>query len=160
MCPFGTEITFNRSNYHMPGLLDHFKWSKHQNKYSACLISYWWYSCMSEVIHGLSLWCKFNSVLFNSGTNIILVNITGRNPFGIITHTDESVIYPPATFPPCQSATFTPVRSHTHLPYSSTWELSGRKNKNLSVWRVILLFLWLVSKYSMQLCEGLRKRLR
>lgn len=160
MCPFGTEMTFNRSNYHMPGLLHHFKWSKHQNKYSACLISHWWYSCMSEVIHGVSLWCKFNSVFcFNSFTNIILVNSTGRHPFSIITHTDESVLYPPATFPPCQSATFTPGWSHAHLPYSSTWELSGRKNKNLSVWCVFLLFLWFVH-FQVQFWEGLRKRLR
>lgn len=39
---------------------------------------------------------------------MILVNSTGRHPFSIITHTDEGVIYPLATFPPYQSATFIP----------------------------------------------------
>lgn len=96
------DITFYRSNQHVSGLLNPFKRSKHQNRGPTWLLALWYGSTAC-----LLIW----AALFHSFAIMILVNSSGRHPFSIITHTDESVIYPPATFPPCQSATFTPGRS-------------------------------------------------
>lgn len=93
------DITFYRSNRHVSGLLNPFERSKHQKR-GPCIV------IRLLVSLGVSWYerrCFIHSLLWS--------NSSGRHPFSIITHTDESVIYPHTTFPPCQSATFTPGRS-------------------------------------------------
>lgn len=102
------EIIFYRRNYQVSGLPNHFEWSKHQNKDFVCLVSLW-YGCMSEVLHGVSLWCEqhclIHPLLWSWST--ALGDILSAS---LHTHWWRCNIYS-RHLPPCQSATFTPGQS-------------------------------------------------
>lgn len=127
------EITFYRSNHHVSGLLNPFKWSKHQ-KQRPCVAP-----CIAIRLHGTSL-------DMSGGVSFIRYYDPGQQQWETsfqhhYTHwwkCNISSRHLPS-LPVCHLHPWSISRrwrENAHLRYSSTWVLSGRKNRELSVWHV------------------------
>lgn len=134
------DITFYRSNQHVSGLLNPFEWSKHQNRGPTWLLALW-YGSMSLDMSGAVSFIHYydpgqqqwETSFQHHYTHWWKCNISSRHL---------------PSLPVCHLHPWSISRrwrENAHLSYSSTWVLSGRKNRELSVWHVFFpFFLWSV----------------